>query len=63
MPELKVRYYEQMIRFHKQTNNYVEVVRCLLALYADTTEAPADGAALLKQIVWCALAASPHAPM
>jgi 26S proteasome regulatory subunit N5 len=54
MPALKVRYYEQMICFHKQSNNYLEIVRCLLAMYADKEEA-ADALATLKQVVWYAL--------
>jgi hypothetical protein len=55
MPELKERYYNQMIRYHKNTNNYIEIVRCLLAMYADKTNESPDTLALLKQIVWCAV--------
>ena len=56
MAELKVRYYNQMIRFHKESNNYIEIVRCLLAMYADQKEQEdsTEALALLKQIVWCA---------
>ena len=57
MPELKVLYYNQMIRFHKESNNYIEIVRCLLAMYADKADEGADALALLKQVVWCAAAA------
>lgn len=54
MPELKTLYYNQMIRFHKQSNNYIEIVRCLLAMYADVKAKSSDQwAPLLKQIVWC----------
>ena len=56
MPELKVLYYNQMIRFHKESNNYIEIVRCLLAMYADKADEGADALALLKQVVWCAAA-------
>ena len=45
MKELKVLYYESMIRFHKHSNNYIEIVRCLLALYSDASaEGKEDGA-------------------
>ena len=57
MAELKVRYYQQMIRFHKESNNYIEVARCLLAMYADAQAGGAEEwAPLLKQAVWCARA-------
>lgn len=66
MAELKGLYYRSMIRFHKHSNNYIEIVRCLLALYGDADtaardkegggggERAAEAYALLKQIVWCA---------
>jgi hypothetical protein len=53
LAELKTIYYNQMIRFHKQSNNYIEIVRCLLAMYADVKNQRTDQwAPLLKQIVW-----------
>lgn len=61
MPELKVLYYNQMIRFHKHSNNYIEIVRCLIAMYEDKKGDSAAGLPLLKQIVWCALEPSASA--
>lgn len=54
MPELKHIYYRQMIRFHKQSNNYLEVVRSLLSIYQDLKSTTDQWQPVFKQIVWCA---------
>lgn len=58
MSELKHIYYRQMIRFHKQSNNYLEVVRSLLSIYEDLKGSADRWQAVFKQIVWCALVRS-----
>lgn len=58
MADLKHIYYKQMIRFHKQTNNYIEIVRALLAIYADFKSEPEKWQPVFKQAVWYALSAS-----
>jgi 26S proteasome regulatory subunit N5 len=55
MPELKVLYYNQMIRLHMESNNYIEIVRCLLAMYADKKSDSAESLSLLKRVVWYVL--------
>jgi hypothetical protein len=55
MPELKHIYYNQMIRFHKQTNNYLEIVRALLSIYADFKGKPEQWQPVFKKGVWCAI--------
>lgn len=52
MAELKHIYYNQMIRFHKQTNNYLEIVRALLAIYADYKGDPEKWQPVFKKVVW-----------
>lgn len=61
MPELKHIYYRQMIRFYKQSNNYLEVVRSLLSIYQDLKSTADQWQPVFKQIVWCASSCSPHA--
>jgi hypothetical protein len=53
MSELKHIYYNQMIRFHKQTNNYLEIVRALLAIYADFKTEPEKWQPVFRKVVWC----------
>lgn len=62
MPELKLLYYNQMIRFHKHSNNYLEITRCLLSIY--TSDGVLDSSdkwmPVLKQIVWYLVLAPAH---
>ncbi|CAG9461539.1 unnamed protein product [Pedinophyceae sp. YPF-701] len=54
LQELRVIYYQLMMRFHGHHNDYLEVARCLLAIMEDETIA-ADAARwkpLLKQTAW-----------
>lgn len=53
MAELKHIYYNQMIRFHKQTNNYLEVVRALLAIYSDFKTEAEKWQPVFKKVIWC----------
>jgi hypothetical protein len=33
LPELKLRFYELMIRYHSHYNNYLEMARCFRSMY------------------------------
>lgn len=33
LPELKLRYYELMVRYYSHLNNYLEMTRCYRAMY------------------------------
>mmetsp|Transcript_22191 Transcript_22191/g.37947 ORF Transcript_22191/g.37947 Transcript_22191/m.37947 type:complete len:483 (-) Transcript_22191:265-1713(-) len=54
LPELKLSYYQLMIRYHTHYNNYLEVTRCYKSIYeVDSVQAdPAQWAAALKRISW-----------
>ncbi|PNW73457.1 hypothetical protein CHLRE_14g632775v5 [Chlamydomonas reinhardtii] len=55
LPELKLRYYQLLIRYHVHNHNYLEVTRCYRSLYEAHLEggAPADTyLPVLKAVVW-----------
>jgi 26S proteasome regulatory subunit N5 len=64
LPELKVRYYELMIRYHAHANDYLEMCRCYRALMK--CDLVANDAALktpaMKKAVWL-VALAPIEPM
>ena len=54
METLKLRYYELMIRYHQNTDNYLEICRCYKSIY-DTPSIVEDSAKwtpVLKNIIW-----------
>lgn len=54
LPELKLTYYQHMIRYHGHANNYLEVTRCYRSVYeVESVQAdPAKWATVLKKICW-----------
>lgn len=62
--ELKVIYYQLMIRYHVHSNDHLEVARCYLALYQDKRVAsePSIFLGFLKKICWF-IVLSPHGSM
>ncbi len=48
LPELKLRYYELMIRYYSHYNNYLEITRCYRSVYEveSVQEDPAKWAAV-----------------
>ncbi|KAG2447973.1 hypothetical protein HYH02_007002 [Chlamydomonas schloesseri] len=55
LPELKLRYYQLLIRYYSHSNNYLEVTRCYRSLYEAHLEAgapPDTYLPVLKAVVW-----------
>lgn len=54
LPELKLAYYELMVRYYSHYNNYLEMTRCYRAMYeTETISADKDKwSAMLKRICW-----------
>jgi len=54
LPELKLRYYELMIRYHSHYNNYLEMTRCYRAVYESelVSKDETKWTDVLKKICW-----------
>eukprot|EP00475_Leptophrys_vorax_P023550 TRINITY_DN3220_c4_g1_i1.p1 TRINITY_DN3220_c4_g1~~TRINITY_DN3220_c4_g1_i1.p1 ORF type:complete len:495 (+),score=101.28 TRINITY_DN3220_c4_g1_i1:110-1594(+) len=64
LAELKLRFYELMIRYHINANDYLEICRCYQSIY-DTPDVKADASRwipVLKRICWY-LVLAPHGSM
>ncbi|PSS30273.1 26S proteasome non-ATPase regulatory subunit 12 A like, partial [Actinidia chinensis var. chinensis] len=62
--ELKQIYYELMIRYYSQSNDYLEICRCFKSIYEipSVKEDPTQWIPVLRKICWY-LVLSPHDPM
>lgn len=62
LPELKLKYYELMVRYHAHDNNYLEITRCYRSIYE--TEAvssdPAKWTEVLKRTCWYLVLSPPY---
>lgn len=60
LPELKVLFYELLIRYHSHYNNYLEMARCFRSLFEaeGISQDPTKWTPLLRNMCWC-IALSP----
>ncbi|EIE19531.1 putative 26S proteasome regulatory subunit [Coccomyxa subellipsoidea C-169] len=54
LPELKLMYYQLLIRYHEHNNSYIDICRCYRSIYEvpSIAEDPAKWGPVLKRICW-----------
>ncbi len=57
LPELKLTYYQHMVRYYSHYNNYLEITRCFRAVYeAETVQADPAAWATVRAASCCRFA-------